>query len=388
MAVTGHILALNCGSSSVKFAIFDPGLARAFGGQVENIGAGQSPALRLEGNDRRHAPPAGENHAEIIAWLLDEVIAPQAGGLAAVGHRVVHGGSQFDRPRLVDPAVREAIAALSPLAPAHQPHNLAGIDAVSSAMPDVRQVACFDTAFHATIPAHRQMIALPKRYRDAGLRRYGFHGLSYEHALARIAEIDQPLARQRVIICHLGNGCSLAATSGGVCAHTSMGFTPLDGLMMGRRAGRLDPGAVLWLVEHHDGDVDAVRELLNQQSGLLGVSGISPDMRTLLSDQSDNARLAVDMFVDRLVAEIGAAAAAIGGIDCLAFTGGIGENAAEIRRRAAEQLAWLGLSLDEAANTGNEPVISGASSRVRALVIAADEELVIARAALAMLQEA
>lgn len=387
MTIDGHILALNCGSSSVKFASFDSALERQFGGQVENIGAGQKPVLRLSGADAPTNSPSGENHTDIIAWLLDEVIGPACGRIAGVGHRVVHGGPHFDRPTAIDSGIRASIKDLLVLAPAHQPHNLAGIDAIAAAMPGTAQIACFDTAFHTSIPDHRKTMALPAEYRDAGLRRYGFHGLSYEHAMARITDIDPQLAQQKIIICHLGNGCSLAAVRNTRCAYTSMGFTPLDGLMMGRRAGRLDPGAVLWLVEQHQGDVEAVREMLNQQSGLLGVSGVSSDMRSLLADSSEEAKLAVDMFTDRLATEIGAGIAAIGGIDCLVFTGGIGENAAEIRARACDGLGWLGLSMDTNANARSETIISDPASAIRTLVIAADEELVIARAALAVLQQ-
>jgi acetate kinase len=270
------------------------------------------------------------DHRDIVQFLLSESILPDAGVVSGVGHRVVHGGREFSAPAVVTKAVFQQLQSLCALAPAHQPHNLAGVEAVDAALPDVPQIACFDTAFHRTIPAHRQEMPLPRHYAREGLIRYGFHGLSYAYVSSRLAGISDIAAKGKTVVCHLGNGCSLAALNGGFSRYTSMGFTPLDGLMMGQRPGRLDAGAVLWLVEKHGGDTEAVRRMLNSDSGLVGVSGLSADMRTLLADGSDEARFAITMFNDRLAQEIGAAAAAIGGIDALVFTGGIGENAAPI----------------------------------------------------------
>ena len=374
------ILALNCGSSSVKFAVFDQSLARVFSGQVDGIGTGDAPQLRLPGKAANALPTGLGAHAELIPHLINEVIVPATGRPSGVGHRVVHGGRDFAEPVRLDAAAIGKIAALAPLAPAHQPHNLAGIRAIAAALADVPQIACFDTAFHRTIPPHRQEMALPRRYAQAGLIRYGFHGLSYEYVASMLPSVSQAAANGRTIICHLGNGCSLAALDAGVSRFTSMGFTPLDGLMMGQRSGRLDPGAVLWLVEEHGGDVEAVRSLLNRDSGLAGVSGISADMRTLLASSADGARFAIQMFTDRLAQEIASAAAAIGGIDALIFTGGIGENAAPIRAAVVQLLSWLGFALDPAANQRHAQTITLPSSAPSAHVIPTNEELVIARA--------
>ena len=382
--MTGTVLALNCGSSSVKFAAFGPALEVLFRGQVENIGEGLAPRLATADGLEAAWPPGPATHDAVVRRLVADAIVPRAGTVAAVGHRVVHGGTRFDRPVPVDDAILAEIAALAPLAPSHQPHNVAGVEAVARALPDTPQVACFDTAFHRTIPPARQRMALPRTYHEAGLRRFGFHGLSYESVVARLPDAMGPAAAGRVAICHLGAGCSLAGVVGGRSAYTSMGFTPLDGLMMGRRPGRLDPGAVLWLVERHGGDVEAVDRLLNREAGLLGVSGLSPDMRVLLEADAEEARLAIAMFVDRLVQEIGAAAAAIGGLDGLVFTGGIGENAAPVRARTLDALAWLGFRTDAGANEANAATITLAGSTPSAHVIAADEEAVIAAAAKAL----
>lgn len=372
--MTETLLALNCGSSSVKFAVFDLRRAPLHRGHVENIGSGLEPRF-----DDGSALPAGvDRHDAIVAHLIRDRIAPRAGRVAAVGHRVVHGGTRFAEPVRIDREARRRIEDLAPLAPSHQPHNLAGIDAVAAALPGLPQVACFDTAFHRTVPEHRQLMPLPQAYAREGLRRFGFHGLSYERVVSRLPRILGARAGGRIVICHLGNGCSLAGVAGGKSAYTSMGFTPLDGLVMGRRPGRLDPGAVLWLVNRHGGDAEEVDALLNRRSGLLGVSGVSSDMRDLLASDDASARLAVTMFVDRLVQEIAAAAAALGGFDALVFTGGIGENAAPIRERTVRALAWLGFELDQAANEAHAPTIT--VSRRSAHVIATDEEAVIAAA--------
>ncbi len=368
------VLALNCGSSSIRFGLFGPDGVAMSRGMAEGIGAGP---VRLT-VDGQPLATDGDSHATILPALIGR-LAGRA-HISAVGHRVVHGGTGFEGPALVTPQARAAIAALAPLAPSHQPHNLAGMDAVATALPGVPQVASFDTAFHRTIPEMRQRMPLPAHIVAGGLRRFGFHGLSCQWLAARLAE--QAPAAGRAILCHLGNGCSLTGLVDGRSVWTTMGFTPLDGLVMGRRPGRLDPGAVLWLVEHL-GSAAAVDRLLNREAGLAGVSGLSPDMRVLLASDSEDARLAVAMFVDRLVSEIGAAAAAIGGLDALVFSGGIGENAAPIRAMVLERLGWLGFALDENANAGHGPRVSTAGSRP-ALVIPTDEEAVIAAEARAV----
>ncbi len=373
-------LALNCGSSSIKFCIFDWDLTPLLAGSVQGIGPGLRPVLHIGGRDvaldTRHA-----DHGPALGCILAHLEA-EIGSIAVAGHRVVHGGLVFRHPVRIDAAVRSGIESLSPLAPLHQPHNLIGIDALTRLKPDLPQVAVFDTAFHATIPEHRQLMPLPRRFDVEGLRRFGFHGISYQSIVPRLPAVVGARASGRVVICHLGNGCSLAGLVAGVCAYTSMGLTPLDGLVMGSRPGRLDPGAVLWLVERHGGDVAAVRHLLNTGSGLLGVSGISSDMRALLADSSPDAALAVTMFTDRLRQEIGSAAAAIGGIDALVFTGGIGENAPSIRKATVDGLVWLGLQLDPAANARNASTITAPRGAVSAHVIQTEEERMIAGAAL------
>tara|TARA_R110002020_G_scaffold27424_9_gene88373 strand:- start:6367 stop:7524 length:1158 start_codon:yes stop_codon:yes gene_type:complete len=372
------LLSLNCGSSSIKFALFTSGLERTLSGLVEAIGHGQTPRLRLPGQDTVDFGTADQGHADLLPRLIEQVILPRAGVIGGVGHRVVHGGEQFDAPVAVDAAVRSGIAALTPLAPGHQPHNLAGIDAALAALPGVLQVACFDTAFHTGVPAVRREMALPRAYARQGLIRYGFHGLSYEHVATTLPQLGVP--RGRVVACHLGNGSSISGMIDGVSRWTSMGFTPLDGLMMGQRPGRLDPGAVLWLLEQFGGDAGKLGKLLYHESGLSGVSGISGDMRTLLASGEPDAAFAVEMYVDRLVEEIGAAMAALGGIDALVFSGGIGENAAPVRAKALERLAWLGFALDPAANAAGAERLTASGSARHAFVVRADEELVIARA--------
>ena len=372
------LLALNCGSSSIKFALFTPEMEKTLSGLVEAIGHGQSPRLVLPGRVTVPFGTQDQGHADLMPRLIREIILPDAGAIGGVGHRVVHGGEQFTSPVAIDASVRSSIADLAPLAPGHQPHNLAGIDAAMTALPDVIQVACFDTAFHASVPPVRREMPLPRSYARQGLIRYGFHGLSYEHVADSLPGLG--LQQGRVVACHLGNGCSISGMIDGISRWTSMGFTPLDGLMMGQRPGRLDPGAVLWLLEHFDGDAAAVSKLLYHQSGLTGVSGISGDMRTLLASEEADAAFAIEMYVDRLVAEIGAAAACLGGIDALVFSGGVGENAAPIRASALAKLEWLGFALDSAANAKGAERLTGGDSARPAFIVKADEELVIARA--------
>jgi acetate kinase len=375
---TPSLLALNCGSSSIKFALFTLGLEKTSHGLIEAIGGREAPRLNVAGEDTMTFGEPGQGHADLLPRLIDEVIVPRGERITGVGHRIVHGGEDFDTPVRIDPVTRQAIARLSPLAPAHQPHNLAGIDAVAEKLPGVTQFACFDTAFHATVSRVRREMPLPRAYARQGLLRYGFHGLSYQHVAATLPTLG--LAEGRVIACHLGNGASICGMINGRSAWTSMGFTPLDGLMMGQRPGRLDPGAVLWLIEQHLGDVAAVNTLLNKNSGLAGVSGISGDMRVLMESGTDEARFAIGMYVDRLVEEIGSAAAAIDGCDALVFSGGVGENASAIRAAAIERLKWLGFDLDPEANMASAQCITRNASSPKAFIVNADEEIVIARA--------
>jgi acetate kinase len=300
------------------------------------------------------------------------------GQIAAVGHRVVHGGERYSRPMRLDDPILEQLARLIPLAPLHQPHNLDGIHALRALMPTVPQVACFDTAFHRTQPNVAQMFALPRWITGEGVKRYGFHGLSYEY-IARVLPQHTPRADGRVIVAHLGNGASMAGMVNRQSQVTTMGFTAVEGLMMGTRTGNLDPGVVLYLVENKGMDAKALTKLLYKESGLLGVSGVSSDMRALLASDKPEAKEAVELFCYRINREIGSLTAAIGGLDALVFTGGIGEHAAEIRRRVCLQAAWLGIELDETANAEHQIRISAPRSAVDVLVIPTNEEWMIAR---------
>jgi len=383
------VLAVNCGSSSIKFAGFTPGLERLFSGLIEEIGAGLKPRLRLSGGGEAIAlPPELTTHSDLLPFVLDRYVLDKAGKVLAVGHRVVHGGEQFAAPVLIDAEVLGGIEALIPLARSHQPHNAAGIRAAMEALPETPQIACFDTAFHRTLTDLRQRYAIPEDWTRLGIRRYGFHGLSYEWIASRLPEMLGERAKGRVVICHLGNGASLAGLENGVSRVTSMGFTPLEGLMMGRRPGHLDPGVLLWLMEEKGLPVGEVGKALHNRAGLMGVSGISPDMRELLGSDAPAARLAVEMFVDRLVQEIASAAAAVGGLDAIVFTGGIGEHAAPIRARTLEALGWLGIEFDAEANQINAVTITRPGSKISAHVVPTDEERVIARHALRLIGRA
>lgn len=377
------IAVLNAGSSSIKFAVYGPGLQAMLRGQVEQIGV--SPKLRVvDGAGQTLAERAwavdGFDHAAATAAIVE--VARELLGharLGAVGHRVAHGGVRFSSPVRVDPGVIEKLAELIPLAPLHQPHNLAPIRAIAKAAPEVPQVACFDTAFHRAQPELAQMFGLPRRFHDAGVRRYGFHGLSYEYVSARLRELDPDCARGRVIIAHLGNGASLCALQDGRSVATTMGFTALDGLLMGTRCGALDPGVILHLLDAFRMDARAIEDLLYRKSGLLGVSGVSADMRQLRASADPAAAEAIALFVYRVAREAGSMAAALGGVDALVFTGGIGEHDVAGRSEIAAACRWLGLELDPAANLRSEGRISAAASRIAAWVVPTDEELMIAR---------
>lgn len=387
MSVEKAYLAVNSGSSSVKIALFD-GAHRRFGeAEASRINTAEPVLLRFSGFGPRQEEtlPAGSTHADAIARLSDAVAAVCGDRLAGIGHRVVHGGEKLAEPRLVDTALMEEMAALSVLAPLHQPHNLAGIRLLGERFPHLPQVACFDTGFHRTIPEKRQRYGLPPAYVERGLRAYGFHGLSCTHVVDRFEALTGAPLPARLVIAHLGNGASVTGVLEGRSVYNSMGFTPIDGLIMGQRSGHLDPGAVLWLVDEMKGDTAAVSTLLNRKSGLLGLSGESSDMRALLASGSAGAAMALDMFVDRIGREVAAAAAAAGGIDALVFTGGIGSGAADIRARVLQDLDWLGLRLDDEANRARDAVrLTHADAPVAAYRIVADEEQVLCRAVAAL----
>jgi acetate kinase len=393
--VTDVILVLNAGSSSVKFSMFtvEPrtqDLTLRYRGAIDGIGS--DPRFVVGDTDgrpvvdqalARHS--ARPNDHENLLPVLHEWIAGQTDHLrvAAVGHRVVHGGEQFAAPVLVDDVILDQLEQLTPLAPLHQPHNLAPIRVISRIAPDIPQVACFDTAFHRTQPSASQQYALPRDLSAAGIKRYGFHGLSYEYIASVLPGIVGDAARGRVVAAHLGNGCSMCAMRDGKSVATTMGFTALEGLPMGTRSGAIDPGVLLYLLTERGMSVADVSDLLYHRSGLLGVSGLSNDMRTLLASSAREAADAVDLFVYRITRELGSLAAALGGLDVLIFTAGIGEHAAPVRARVCEDAAWLGIRLDAAASLTGKPRISTADSPVSVWVVPTNEELMIARHTLA-----
>jgi acetate kinase len=377
------ILALNVGSSSIKFALFDdPGLKPLLRGTVDAIGGDAH--LRLDG-PRAEAlqsarPPVKGEHAQIAAWLvrtLAECLPDLS--IRAAGHRVVHGGATFGGPIRIDAQVLDGITALIPLAPNHQPQALAAIRAVAAQWPELPQVACFDTAFHRTQPRLAQLFALPRALSDAGILRYGFHGLSYEYIADALPQVAGPVAEGRVIVAHLGHGASLCAMRARRSVATTMGFTVIDGLMMGRRCGRLDPGVVLHLQQQLGMDAATVADLLNNRSGLLGVSGISDDVRTLEASDDPHARQALDLFAYRAAGEIGALAATLQGVDALVFTGGIGEHSVRMRESIVRRCRWLGAVLDNDANEAQATRLHAETSRVGIWRIPTDEETVVAR---------
>jgi acetate kinase len=330
--------------------------------------------------ERSWGEGAGLGHDGAIAHLADFLQSRSDGlELAAVGHRVVHGGAEHVRPVAVDRDVLAALEKFVPLAPLHQPHNLAPIRLMLEQRPGLPQVACFDTAFHASQPEIAFRFAIPAELHDAGVRRYGFHGLSYEYVASVLPGLDARAAAGRVVVCHLGNGASLCAMAAGSSVASTMGFTALDGLPMGTRCGAIDPGVLLYLMDQRRMDARAIEDLLYNQSGLLGISGISSDMRDLLASKEPRAGLAVDIYCYRVRRELGSLAAALGGIDALVFTAGVGENSAVIRERICRDAEWLGVALDPAANAKGGPRISAPGSRVSAWVVPTNEELMIAR---------
>ena len=391
--MTDEILVLNAGSSSVKFSVFTVGadeLALVMNGQLEGIYTAPRFAARDVAGAQIDARKWDEGtrlgHEGAIEYLIQFLSKHRAGHrLIAIGHRVVHGGIEFSLPTLVNAQVIAKLEKFVPLAPLHQPHNLAPIRVVLERMPHMAQVACFDTAFHRAQPQIAQAFALPPEITGRGVRRYGFHGLSYEYIAHALPALDTKAAAGRVAVAHLGNGASMCAIKAGSSVASTMGFTAVEGLPMGTRCGALDPGVMLYLMDELKMDARAIEKLIYHQSGLLGVSGISSDMRTLLESTDPRAKLAIDLFVYRIGRELGSLTAALGGLDALVFTGGIGEHAVAIRERVCRDAAWVGVELDTLGNAKSGPRISTAASRVAAWVIPTNEELMIARHTRALL---
>jgi acetate kinase len=383
-----YAVVLNAGSSSLKFCIYrrpeNDGWRLETRGQIEGIGT----TPKFSAKDQTGATLAGQELDKSVVrdarTALDSLanwLRSRYGGarVVGVGHRVVHGGATFAAPTVVTPEVLDELRTLIPLAPLHQPYNLAAIDAVSERLPGVPQVACFDTSFHRGAPAVAEVVALPRDICRGGVQRYGFHGLSYEYIASVLPQVAPEIASGRVIVAHLGSGASLCALKNGRSVDHTLGFTALDGLCMGTRPGAIDPGVILYLFQNLGLSAKEVETILYKKSGLLGISGISNDMRDLIDNADPGARLAVDYFVYRAAREIGGLAAVLGGIDGIVFTAGIGENSAAVRARICEASAWLGIELDADANNKRGPRISRPGSRVSAWVIPTNEELMIAR---------
>ena len=396
MAPLDSIVVINAGSSSIKFSLYDgPALDLAMRGKIESLYAGSSHFMAQDADgaviDEHRWPGDAIDHAAGMRFLIDFAQSHLDGRrVVAVGHRIVHGGVDYSGPQLLDQAVLARLDTLVPLAPLHLPHNLAPVRSMFAMAPQVPQVGCFDTAFHTGQPAEAQAFALPARITDLGIRRYGFHGLSYEYIASTLPQADPHLANAKVVAAHLGNGASMCAMHGGRSVASTMGFTAVDGLPMGTRCGALDPGVVLYLIEELGMDVAAVQKLLYQESGLLGVSGLSSDMRTLEQSADPRAQAAIALMVYRIGRELGSLAAALGGLDALVFSGGIGENSTALRAAVCRDAAWLGVELDAAANDrSGDGVrrISTADSRVAVWVVPANEELMIARHTLDILEQ-
>jgi acetate kinase len=386
--MTDAVLVINAGSSSIKFSVFaerGQELDVVASGRVEGLGS--APRFIAKDADGK---PAGErrwaagdklSHDGAFAQIADWLRAKNGGEyrLAAVGHRVAHGAGDYSAPVRVDAAMLAKVERLVPLAPLHLPHNLMAIRAVLAQAPEIPQVACFDTAMHRSFPRVEQMFALPQELEQAGVRRYGLHGLSYEYIAMVLPQFDERAARGKTVVLHLGSGASMCALSAGRSVASTMSLTGLDGLPMGTRSGALDPGVMLYLMNERKMDAAAIETLVYKKSGLLGVSGLSSDMRVLLESREPRAALAVELFVYRVGRELGSLAAALGGLDAVVFTAGIGEHAPPIRERVCRNAAWLGVELDPAANAAGGPRISTAGSRTAAWVIPTNEELMIAR---------
>jgi acetate kinase len=385
-ATRGVLLVINAGSSSIKFSVYvvegAAVLSLQYRGQVDGLGARPRFTVRGTGADElpAQALAANASHEDALRAIIEWIEARTAGAeVIAAGHRVVHGGVRYSAPVVVTPEVLGELEALVSLAPLHQPHNLAPIRALAKLKPALRQVACFDTAFHATQSAVTKTYALPYALSEDGIQRYGFHGLSYQYVASALGDHLGAAADGRVVVAHLGAGASMCAMRDRRSVATTMGFTALDGLPMGTRTGALDPGVILHLMGERAMTLEAVTELLYKRSGLLGMSGASSDVRDLLASESPRAARALEVFVYRIGRELGSLAAALGGLDALVFTAGIGENAASIRARVCHDAEWLGVALDDAANERGGPCISAPASRASAWVIPTNEELMIAR---------
>ncbi len=392
-----HVITLNAGSSSIKFALFELN-----GDGPQALATGLAEMLSEERRLKIHDGAGAVTHEE--QWLAGSGIpfhtnalqrilewrrqAFPGANVVAAGHRVVHGGIYYDAPVLVTDEVLARLRTLVPLAPLHQPHGLAGIEAARAAWPHVQQVACFDTAFHRQHPFVNDVFALPRSFYEEGVRRYGFHGLSYEYVTNRLREISPLHAAGRVVVAHLGNGASMCAIRDGHSVASSMGFTALDGLPMGTRCGQLDPGVVLYMMAQKHMDANAIRDLLYTQSGLKGLSGLSHDMRELQASDKLEAAQAIEYFVFRIRRELGGLAAVLEGLDAIVFCGGIGEHAWHVRERVLEGMEWIGVELDRFANKAGAAVISSERSRTRVFVIPTDEEAMIARHTISVLDSA
>jgi acetate kinase len=385
-SVDDYALVLNAGSSSLKFCVFQrpagEGWRLEARGQIEGIGV--APQLSAKGEDGSslvNEKLTSVNDVRQALATLASWLRLKYGGsrVLGVGHRVVHGGAKFGAPVVIDDEVLNELRKLIPLAPLHQPYNLAAIEAVSERLPGVPQVACFDTGFHRGHEEVMDLVPLPRELCEGGLQRYGFHGISYEYIASVLPQVAPEIAGGRVIVAHLGSGASMCAMNNCKSVDTTLGFTALDGLCMGTRPGSIDPGVVLYLFQNLNKSVKEVETILYKKSGLLGISGISNDMRNLLGNTEPAARLAVDYFVYRVAKEIGALAAALGGVDGIVFTAGVGENSAEIRQRICAASAWLGIELDNDANTNKATRISSSLSKISVWVIPTNEELMIAR---------
>jgi acetate kinase len=384
-----YLVVINAGSSSIKFAIYQKDalseqLVADASGQIEGIGSQPSFTVKSSKGlvllERKLTINEAHDHMGAITRIRDwlrEYLANET--LLAVGHRVVHGGQHYSAPVLIDASILVELEKLVPLAPLHQPQNLLIIRALLETMPELPQVVCFDTAFHRTQPNAAQYFAIPRRFIDEGIRHYGFHGLSYEYIASTLPMLEPTLPDARIIVAHLGSGASLCAMDKGCSIATTMSFSPLDGLVMSTRCGNIDPGLLLYLMDRHGVDARALEQLLYYESGLLGISGISSDMRTLHDSDDPHAQEAIELFVYRVGREIGSLAAALGGLDALVFTGGIGEHSAEIRKKVCRQAAWLGLELDDSANEATSTCISRLDSKVSVWIVPTDENLMIAK---------
>ncbi|MDQ0563416.1 acetate kinase [Rhizobium mesoamericanum] len=385
------ILVVNAGSSSLKFEVFlvASSLERLVKGQMEGIGTAPHLTIKSAGGERltsEHYPLEAVPDLPAAMRLVGEWLRrTQEGRLIAVGHRVVHGGPNHSRPARVNAELLRELEQYAPLAPLHQPNNLAPIRVLLERQPQLPQIACFDTAFHRGHDPMTDHYAIPAHYFDEGVRRYGFHGLSYEYVAGKLSEIAPAISKGRIVVAHLGSGASMCALYRGGSVESTLGFTALDGLPMGTRCGQIDPGVLLYLLQQHGMTAPQLQDLLYKESGLKGLSGISNDVRDLLASDEAGARLALDHFVHRIGLNAGALTAALGGLDAFVFTAGIGENSPAMRARIAKKLEWVGAFLDQVRNEAGDLLVSSDDSKVAIYVVPTDEELMIARHTLALI---